>query len=265
MIVEAAARLHSFADAAYALHQAGIRISSRHVHRVALEIGRELIGQRDRDVLLRRRRQLPVAVPANPEVVAVEVDGGHLRTRASACGPGVHHKKNKETKIACLVTLRSQPSEADPQPLPPESFLMPRRVQRLVRRMHGNPGDMSQEEEGQEDTATGTSEESDASSGRAETPQKRVRTCVASMTDSRSFGPMVAAEAQRRGFYQAQRRAYLADGAAYNWAIHRGYFSNFEPVVDFLHALCYVYCAAWAVGADEQKRWSGYAGWMRAC
>lgn len=265
MIVEAAARLHSFADAAYALHQAGIRISSRHVHRIALEIGRELIGQRDRDVLLRRRRPLPVAVPANPEVVAVEVDGGHLRTRASACGPGVHDKQNKETKIACLVTLLSQPSETDPQPLPPESLLMPRRVQRLVQRMHGKPGNMSQEEDEQEDTATEGGAEPGPRSGQAEPPRKRMRTCVASMGDSRSFGPMVAAEAQRRGFYHAQRRAYLADGAAYNWTIHRGYFGDFEPIVDFLHVLCYVYSAAWAVGTDEQKRWSGYTGWMRAC
>ena len=116
MIVEAAVRLHSFADAAYALRLAGVSISSRHIHRIALQIGCELIKQRDQNVLLRRRRKLPIAVAANPTVVAVEVDGGRLRTRASARGPGVHEKQNKENKIACLITLQSQPSEIDPQP-----------------------------------------------------------------------------------------------------------------------------------------------------
>jgi hypothetical protein len=264
MIVEAAARLHSFADAAFALHLSGVSISSRHVQRIALEIGAELIQQRDHKVLLRRRRQLPVVVAAIPAVVAVEVDGGRLRTRASDRGPGVHDKQNKEDKIACLITLQSEPSEIDPQPQPPESLLVPRRVQRLVQQMHGKSGDVPQEDEEQEDTATAS--QSDQSDGPDRTkPRKLVRTCVASMTDSHSFGPMVAAEAQQRGFYQAKRRAYLADGAAYNWEIHRGYFSDFEAIVDFLHVLCYVYLAAWAVGTDEEQKWSGYVVWMRAC
>jgi hypothetical protein len=34
------------------------------------------------------------------------------------------------------------------------------------------------------------------------------------------------------------KRAFVADGSAYNWTIHRGYFGTFEPVVDFLHAVC---------------------------
>jgi hypothetical protein len=85
------------------------------------------------------------------------------------------------------------------------------------------------------------------------------------MADCRAFGPMVAAEAQERGFYQAKRRAFLGDGAAYNWGIQRGYFPDFEPITDFLHVLCYLYLAGWAVGADEERRWTTYVAWMRAC
>jgi hypothetical protein len=96
-------------------------------------------------------------------------------------------------------------------------------------------------------------------------PARRVRTCVASLQKSAAFGPLVAAEAQRRGFYQAQRRAFVADGLAYNWSIHRGYFRDFEPIVDFLHVLCYVYSAARAVSQDEASGWSVYLGWMRSC
>jgi hypothetical protein len=263
MIAEADARLGSAADAAFALHLAGVEISSRHVQRIALEIVAEMATQRDEKTTQRRRRELPARVAVTPEVVAVEVDGGRLRTRAAGCGPGVHEQQNKEDKIACLVSLRSAVHEVDPQPEPPESFLLPRRVQRLVQQMQGMSGDKPPEEVEQEDAPPSARQAGDQQ--RRAAPRKQVRTCVASMADCHAFGPMVAAEAQERDFYRAERRAFLGDGAAYNWGIHRGYFPDFEPVVDFLHVLCYVYLAAWGVGADEAQRWSVYVGWLRAC
>ncbi len=69
-----------------------------------------------------RRRELPVRVSVTPEVVVVEVDGGRLRTRSCDCGPGVHEAQNKEDKVACLVTLKSDVLASDPQPEPPPSF-----------------------------------------------------------------------------------------------------------------------------------------------
>src|SRR5262249_37085303 len=59
--------------------------------------------------------------------------------------------------------------------------------------------------------------------------------------------------------------AFLGDGQAYNWSIQRGYFPDFEPVVDLLHVLCYLYLAAWAAGGDEARRWALYLAWLRAC
>jgi hypothetical protein len=264
MIAEAAARLHSAADASFALRLAGVAISSRHVQRLAGEIGGELAQQRDHKVVQQRRRELPPRVATPPEVVAVEVDGGRLRTREVGCGPGVHGYQNKEDKIACLVTLHSEAQETDPQPEPPPSFLEPRRVQRLVQQMQGLAGDKLPEEPGPEE-ATPAARPAAASAERVETPRRRVRTCVASMADCHAFGPMLAAEAQERDFYRAQRRAFLGDGAAYNWGIQRGYFRDFEPINDFLHVLCYVYLAAWGVGTEEAQRWSLYVGWLRAC
>src|SRR5437764_1462569 len=76
---------------------------------------------------------------------------------------------------------------------------------------------------------------------------------------------MAAAEAQERDFYRAPRRAFVGDGAAYNWRIPRASFKDFEPITDFLHVLCYVSLAAWAVGGDEAERWSVYLAWRRAC
>jgi hypothetical protein len=261
-IAEAAARLQSFADAALAMHLAGVDISARQLERLALEVGTELAQQRDRKTLLRRRRQLPVRVAATPAGVAGEVDGGHLRCRAPGRGPGVYQEQCKEDKVACLVTLQSRMSARDPQPEPPAVFLLPRRVRRLVRQIKGWAGDEPQDESARGDTLDPAPEP--AARPRPGAPQHLVRTCVASMADSRAFGPMVAAEAQERDFYRAARRAFVGDGARYNWGIQRGYFPDFVPIADLLHVLCYLYQAAWAVGADEAGRWSTYAGWLRA-
>jgi hypothetical protein len=264
MIARAAGRLPSAEAAAFALELADIKISSRHVQRIAGEIGDELTRQRDGKVAQRHRRELPVRVAVTPEVVAAEVDGGRLWTREAGGGPGVHQEQNKEDKIACLVSLQSQVHQSDPQPEPPESFLRPRRVQRLVQQMKGLSADTPQEEPQQADASA----PDETARGAAERPGaavKLVRTCVASMAACRGFGPMMAAEAQERGFFAAKRRAFLGDGAAYNWGIHKGYFPDFEPIVDLLHVLCYLYLAACAVGEDEGGRWGTYVGWLRAC
>jgi hypothetical protein len=233
------------------------------VERIALEIGGELAQQRDRKVVLRRRRQLPVRVAVTPAVVAVEVDGGHLRCREAGCGPGVYHAQGKEDKVACLVTLRSTVSQRDPQPEPSAALLVPRRVQRLVQQIKGWAGDESQDEAGQEATSWPASGLA-ARRRRPAAPRRLLRTCVASMAASRTFGPMMAAEAQERGFYRAVRRAFVADGAWYNWRIQQGYFRDFVAIADLLHVLCYLYLAAWAVGDNGSQRWSTYAGWLRA-
>jgi hypothetical protein len=264
MMAKAQARLQSAEDAAYALELAKVEISSRQLQRIAGEIGAELASKRDQKAAQYRRRELPARVAATPEAVAVEVDGGRLRTREAGRGPGVHDKENNEDKIACLASLESKTHEHDPQPEPPEKFLLPRRVQRLVQQMKGMAGEKPQEEDTQEDPPKDETprveEEQEPNS-----PRKRVRTCVASMADSRTFGPMVAAEAQERDFFRAKRRAFVADGSAYNWTIQRGYFPDFEPITDFMHVLCYVYLAAWAVGSDEKQRWSTYVDWMTKC
>jgi hypothetical protein len=264
MIAEAAGRLGSFADAAFALHLAGVDISPRHLGQLAHEIGSELARQRDGKAAAHRRRQLPARVAAPPEVVAVEVDGGRLRARAAGSGPGVHQPQSKEDKIACLVSLRSDRHEQDPQPEPPPSFTEPRRVQRLVRQMKGLPGEQPAEAGGPEE-APGPPPAERKAPPVAEAPRRLVGTCVASLRDSRSFGPLVAAEAQERDFYRAGRRAFLGDGQAYNWSIQRGYFPDFEPVVGLLHVLCDLYLAAWAAGGEEARRWPLYLSWLRAC
>lgn len=244
---------------------AGLPLSPQHVRTLAQEVGVALTQQRDAKAA-RGRRRVPVRVAQTPALVAVEVDGGRLRTRAPDAGPGVHQQENKEDKVACLVTLQGEVYAQDPQPEPPPSFLQPRRVERLVRQMAGQAGSAEQEPP-PADAADAADAAATVSDPAAEpwAPQKRLRTCVASMADSTAFGRMVAVEAQERDFYRAARKAFVADGAAYNWTLQRTHFADFEPIVDFLHVLCYVYAAAWAVRATAAERWDQYVAWLRAC
>ena len=268
-IVTAGARLSSFADAAFALGLSGLAISARHVQQLTYEVGTAMAQARDAQAHHRRRRgPAPRAAPV-PAVVAVEVDGGRLRTRATDSGPGVHAAENKEDKIACLVTLTDVEGAEDPQPEPPPSFVQPRRIQRLVQQMAGQAGERPPTDE----TPTGLETDEAAAPPPAAgtdpqaepwSPQRLVRTCVASMVRSRSFGPLMAAEAHRRNFYAARRRAFVADGQAYNWSIQRGYFADFVPIADLLHVVCYLFKAAQGAEA-EAERWPLYVRWLRCC
>ena len=47
--------------------------------------------------------------------------------------------------------------------------------------------------------------------------------------------------------------------------IQRTYFPTFEPIVDFVHVLTYVYLAAKAVGGSAPQVWERYLGWATAC
>ncbi len=232
-----------------------VAISPRHVQTLTHEVGTEMAAARDAQAEARRHRVLEPRVPTTPAVVVVEVDGGRLRTRATGCGPGGHQAEGKEVKVACLATLTAVAGDVDPCP-------EPRRIRRLVARMKGAAGEAESQENA--DKTTGDIPVSPRTpAGEPWSPRRVARTCVAGLTDSRSFGPLVAAEAQSRNCYAAGRGAFVADGAAYNWTIHRGYVPDFEPIVDLLHVVCYLFAAAHAVGAADE-RWPRYVRWLRA-
>ena len=172
----------------------------------------------------------------------------------------MHQPQAKEDKIACLVSLQSSTYADDPQPEPPPALIEPRRVQRLVRQIHGSPGDMIEEEEGQEDTQQAAA--AAAAAHERTSPQKRVRTCVASLATAMRSGRWWPP--RRKSGASTRRRAarFVCDGLGYNWWIHQAYFKDFEPVVDLLHVVCYLYRAAWAAGGTREQ-WSRYLGWLR--
>src|SRR5207302_9026566 len=97
-------------------------------------------------------------------------------------------------------------------------------------------------------------------------PVKLVRTVVASMATSEAFGWHMAAEVQRRGLDQAQRKGYICDGQKYNWTLFELHLLalGFIGILDFLHLLAYLYGAAQAVeGKGSAAAWALYERWLR--
>lgn len=277
-IVQAAGEVKSHQVAARVLGVVGeIAISGRHVNRLTEEIGLELAAKRDRqtdDYVHHRRAE--VTAPA-PERVAIALDGGRLMTRASGQGPGVHGEQWKEDKVACLLTLEGQSVADDPHPQPPRCFLDAPKVDELVREMQANHGPRAENELpqlaelrlgnealGAAHTPGGDSDAQETAREKIWPPQrtKEARTCVATMRDCHEFGKMVAAEAYRRNFQAAASGALLGDGSAWIWNLHAKWFKDLTPVVDFVHALTYLYVTATALAPSVQERWQWYVTWM---
>jgi hypothetical protein len=260
-IVTRAGRLHSFAMAAVALEVAAdLSISGRHIQRLTQEVGADLARQRDDQAARYRRRERKPRVPESPPLAVVEVDGGRLGTRQTGAGPGVHQLQATEDKIAGLVSMRSQRHDTDPQPQPPASFRDARRVARRVQQFQAHAAPPAETP-----AAPPEEPETAAALDRPGKPERLVRTCVATMQSSRAFGPLVAAAAQARAFYDAPRQAFVGDGQQYNGQIQRAWFPHFVAISDFLHVLCYLYRAAWAVAADDPARGRQFEAWMTAC
>jgi hypothetical protein len=270
-IVRAAARNTSFAAAGESLNdEAEITISGRQVERIADEVGEQLRQERERRTEAFREQRATPEVPVVPRLAAVFVDGGRLQTRTeeSGRGAGAHDPAWREDKVANLLTMHTELHEQDPHPELPRCFTKKREVVELVQGVTGQGALADVTDPGEEAPPALTVFEPAADEqeeGRRWPPEPLVRTGQATLGSSAAFGPMVAAEAQRRNCFAAQARAFLGDGGAWIWTLQRTYFPTFEPIVDFVHVLTYVSLAAKAVGGPTTAVWGRYLGWAEAC
>ena len=85
---------------------------------------------------------------------------------------------------------------------------------------------------------------------------------MATCSPAETFGSLLAAEAYYRNFFAAHRRAFVCDGSATNWGIHERWFSDFVPILDFIHGLTYAYAAAYA-GVTAEQGWRAYVEWAQ--
>ena len=258
----------SFEAAAVALREVGeIQITARTVNQLSAQLGGELADQRDGRTQAYQQQSLPrvaTAVNPPPSVAAVFCDGGRMRTRAAGAGHGIHQPHWRETKNAAFHRMHSVSHEQDPQPELPDCLRNQAYVEKLVlglkKAKNPQPELMPAVVADPLPSPPAVTEEPAAWQ-----PQTLVRTCISSLLSSDEFGPMMAAEADSRGFFAAPRCAFVGDGQKYNWSIHERWFPRFTAIVDFIHVVEYVYEAAKALCPDTAQRWTQFVAWARAC
>jgi hypothetical protein len=261
-IIRSAAETRSFKRATLVVNEvAGQAVSAKTIERVVHDVGSELAGRRDADP--RSDQALAMTPESPPQLAVVECDGGRIRTRQPGHGPGVHLAGEgwREDKNACLVRALRTTSDDDPQPDPPECFFDPTHVAKIAETEAlslAAPVPKNKTRRSDDDP------ESSDKPG-AWRPKQLVRTVLSSVANSKDFGSQMAREAKRRRFFEAPAKVFLGDGLAWNWSIWKKHFSDFTPVLDFIHVLSYLFEAAKAVHSVAEDAWDQYLVWMRGC
>ncbi len=279
-IVYAGTQLTSFAQGSAALEAlGGLRVTTKQVERITEKIGRERVEQRDEAVQeflalpLMDRCKSPVAnPPPESNVASVMMDGGRLQildrskrdpdpTETADDGPPQRNGHWREDKIGLLMTMTSKVSLDDPCPEIPENFVDPTRIFKLAREIKGHVGAAKDEsiEPLESESKNDAGQNTDAATV---TPKPRVRTMVATREPAQRFGEILAWAAWARGFATAGRKAFVADGASANWTIQKQWFSDYVAILDFIHALSYVFASAMA-GRGFRAGWEAYTAWIQ--
>ena len=241
------------------LAEAELSISQQRIMRVTKRIGQERVEQRE--VAVRQWQALPLPERQRspqeqiPSLACVQVDGGRIQIRreeeqVSAAG----RKKSlwRETKAAVLLRMHSAEHETDPCPTLPESFANIARMAELSREIKGWSAAAAEEPSVREEHEQ----------QRPERPRVLTKNVVALRSRREDFGAHVAAAAWEAGFAAASRKAFVADGLPWNWTLWREYFSHYTPVLDFVHAVCYVFNAA-AAGRPLDELAALYRRWAQ--
>lgn len=235
----------------------GLPVSTNTIERVALEVGNDLeVAEHSgwKDVLT---GEVPV-----PQLAIVEFDGGRIRTRKTGCGPGVHlsHKGWNESKNAIFVSATSETSSEDPQPLPPPCFLDRDHVAKLTE--HAKNKEKQGADDRVSDNCRDEEQPCDLKPPRNHKPKRILRTVISSMKNSKQFGHQMRREATRRRFDESPRKAFVADGLTCNWTIHAEHFKDYVPILDFTHAVSYLFTASLILFDKTAQSWQAYAAWM---
>lgn len=273
----AAAQGVSFADAAEALAELGeLKILPKRVWRAVKRIGEERVEEcrvaadQYEQLPLPAQRQSPVAQV--PSVACAQMDGGRFQERQRTASPNLVSESSapqegepaadshddgswKEYKAGVLLSMTSERYAEDPCPQLPATFADPGKMREIAREIKGFTSESQ--------VSIKADEEAEADfKKRVGRPEVLVKSVVATSGDVDAFGPLLANAAYERGFHAAERKAFVADGSATNWGVWRKFFSHYTPILDFVHALMYVYAAAMA-GRGANEGWSYYRGWAQ--
>jgi hypothetical protein len=302
LIIYAGANKASFREASQdLLKMSSQTVLEKQVERLTKRIGLERLDERQKAVerfaklpLMTRCDQTPEGVPAPADeyVAVVMADAGMLQLRDApakanevedplAALPGGTAEKDeieeddydqdkppsgrhwREDKVGLVLTMKSEVSETDPCPAIPETFIDQQRVGKLVRGLKKSSALCAEEDAAASSAANSSEESSEEEEIEYEAPELQTRRVAASRKSWPIFGVMLACAAWMAGFAKAKRKAFVADGARAIWRVWKSRFSSYVPILDFIHALSYVYAAAKAVGENEVGGWRLYVEWIR--
>ncbi|HUP79039.1 MAG TPA: hypothetical protein VM260_10835 [Pirellula sp.] len=252
------AETRSFKRAAIVMKQVvGLEVSTNTIERISIQAGNDL-AQAKQD----NWTNILGKVADPPDLAIVEFDGGRIRTRQTGCGPGVHLNGEgwNETKNAIFVKATSQVSEVDPDPTPPACFYDPAHVSKLTEQSNTKKNERTSSKTEEDSKPVSKTKRIDLHK-----PVRLVRTVISSMNNTKKFGQQMAREAKRRRFGDAVRKAYLGDGLPCNWAIHKKHFSTYTPILDFPHAVSYIFAIAVISLGKTEEAWTAYMNWMTLC
>jgi hypothetical protein len=251
VVVHLAAEIRSFARTEQTTDTVlTAKVSESTIRRLAKEVGLELADLEETDELNADKESVA------PEIAVVSCDGGRIRTRVPDNGRGVELSGEngwKEDKVASFERMDSNAEHMegiDPCPELPTSFRTVEKVAKITEKrvleveLPNDPADERVVYEG---------------------PKRILRTTIGSMANSKEFGVKMRREARRRQLHRARRRAFLADGLNWNWTIWEEHFSSFVPILDFIHAIEYVFTASEALHTNDQDVWTSYAKYITLC
>lgn len=272
----------------YLRELADLNISSQRIRRITRRRGRERTKLREQlttyyqNLPIPDRHRVPDGVAA-PSIAVISFDGGRyqvLDRSLKVAEPSNESRESgttrkgqhwKESRVACVMSMKGTPHEVDPMPKLPAFLAGGVQLQRKLSEI-GHVMSLSetqaQEEPMQQDEAA-KKRAPRRSRKRPLTPTERPlpgpdlvhRDVIASAMCWQDFGMAVAAEAWSRGFAGAELKACICDG---NEAIRRvceSRFSNYIHVLDLMHALSYSMNAARGVGGTSQEINARYRRW----
>ncbi|MGB3012486.1 MAG: hypothetical protein WBB54_14145 [Mycobacterium sp.] len=258
-VVHAGSQSASFAAATKDLETlAEVKVSRERVARWTKRTGQERIAHVDTAAAQYEALPLPARrkSPTDqvPQVACVMMDGGRIQIRDRSAEPKAGQVKGywRESLVGCCVSMASDQHAEDPCPTIPKTFVDPQRMSDLSREIKGFSAHPETTAELPEDSPD----------DRPAKPQVLVRSVTATRAGADTLGRRLVADAHQRGFSAAKRKVLVADGAATNWSVHRKHFSDYTAIVDFTHAVCYVWTAAMA-GRPSPEAWSDYTRWAQ--
>lgn len=256
-VVHTAATSGSFEEAAKTLKVlAEVSITPKRIHRAALRVGQDLIDDGVAAAAAYQKLPLPAQRkspgPPPPPVACIQADGGRFQKLPRHPESPPPETWWRESKVGCLMRMDSSVHTEDPTPQVPEAFVDPEQIAKIAREIKGISSELPSPV-----TSTSGSDEP------PRLPPKVIsQTVVATSKNATAFGELLAAEAHALGFAAALRKAFVADGSDTNWGIWQRHFSHYTPILDWVHAACYVYGAAIA-GMKTIEGWAIYCQWIQ--